>query len=558
VDTRSDVYSLGVLLYELLTGTTPVEHKRLREAALVEVLRVVREEEPPKPSTRLTASAELPSIAACRDLEPKKLSGHVRGELDWIVMRALEKDRARRYQTASGLAADVQRYLHEEAVHASPPSAAYRFRKFARRNKRVLVTTSLVGVMFLVAIGGVAGSLGWAARDRTARRQAAERQAEFALRDGAGFIEHAKWPEALEAIKRAEGFLAGMPSRIDLGGRVVQLRRDVEMAIRLEDIWLRRHETGESHGEWRVRQLQSARVDREFAEAFRAFGIEMDALDPLEAGERIRASTIRLQLATALDGWKLIRNTNPEGNGDERRLYLAARHADPDPVRNRLRDAIVPETPELMKARLEAFAADEEVMAAPISIERLTAELAPLNREKAVVLLRKAQHRYPDNFNITYDLAKNLALLQPPRRVEAVRFMTAAVGIRPRSMIARRALAELLQDMREYDEAISVLRAALAFDPQDPFSRYLIGTLYDQKGAGDDAAAAYRAAVPAFRMLIRARPGDAEIRHVLGHALEGTGNVEEAIAEFRQTAKAGGSGEQCLSRQGAGAFGRNG
>src|SRR3954447_13719446 len=111
VDTRSDVYSLGVLLYELLTGSTPLERKRLERAAVLEVLRRIREEEPPRPSTRLSTIEELPGIAASRGGEPRKLSGLVRGELDWIVMRALEKDRARRYETASGFAADVRRYL---------------------------------------------------------------------------------------------------------------------------------------------------------------------------------------------------------------------------------------------------------------------------------------------------------------------------------------------------------------------------------------------------------------------------------------------------------------
>src|SRR5882762_4113677 len=144
VDTRSDIYSLGVLLYELLTGSTPLTHKRMKEAAYAEILRMIKEEEPPKPSTRLSDSGEaLASISAQRHTEPAKLTKLVKGELDWIVMKTLEKDRNRRYETANGLAADVQRYLADEAVQACPPSAWYRFRKYARRNRGALATAAV-------------------------------------------------------------------------------------------------------------------------------------------------------------------------------------------------------------------------------------------------------------------------------------------------------------------------------------------------------------------------------------------------------------------------------
>ena len=158
IDTRSDIYSLGVLLYELLTGSTPLERKRLKETAFLEVLRVIREDESPRPSVRLSTTEELPAIAACRNIEPQRLSGLVRGELDWIVMKALEKDRNRRYETAIGLAADLRRYLDDEPVQACPPSGWYRFRKVAHRNKAALIVAVLIGLAMFGAVGGLAVS----------------------------------------------------------------------------------------------------------------------------------------------------------------------------------------------------------------------------------------------------------------------------------------------------------------------------------------------------------------------------------------------------------------
>src|SRR5262249_26170117 len=138
--------------------------------AFDEMLRIIREEEPPRPSTRLSTTEELPSIAANRGLEPRQLSGLVRGELDWLVMKGLEKGRNRRYETANGLGRDIDHLPHDEPVQACPPSAGYRLRKFLRRNKGALVTAALLGVMLLATVGAVAGSVGWAARDRAARQ----------------------------------------------------------------------------------------------------------------------------------------------------------------------------------------------------------------------------------------------------------------------------------------------------------------------------------------------------------------------------------------------------
>jgi WD40 repeat protein/serine/threonine protein kinase len=168
VDTRSDIYSLGVLLYELLTGTTPFDNERLSQASYEEMRRIIREEEPPKPSTRIsTLGQAATTVSANRKSDPRRLSQLFRGELDWIVMKALEKDRNRRYESASAFAADVQRYLHDEPVQACPPSARYRLHKFARRNKAALVTTAVVAVAL---VSGTAVSVWQAVEARVARQ----------------------------------------------------------------------------------------------------------------------------------------------------------------------------------------------------------------------------------------------------------------------------------------------------------------------------------------------------------------------------------------------------
>ncbi|MFO0808039.1 MAG: protein kinase [Gemmataceae bacterium] len=487
IDTRSDVYSLGVLLYELLTGTTPFDADALRAAGFDEMRRMIREDEPPRPSARVsTLDAEARSTAAGkRGLDDRQFSRVLRGDLDWIVMKALEKDRSRRYESAGAFAADVERYLADEPVGARPPSAAYRLQKFTRRH-RVGVFSGLAVAVALSAIGG---GFGYIAHNRDVRQAAAVLAAHEALADADRAEQAARWREAQEATKRAAGLLDGAGGNETLRKTVERRLDDLAKVLRVEDIRLKQQlstRTSTNDG-----PLEIFLGDKLYTAAFREFDIDVDALEPEEVARRLPQGEARAELVAALDDWARNRRM-PGGKGerDWRRILAAAQCADPDPWRNRLRDAWARRDQAAMR-EMATTASNERLH--PSSLKYLATASDP---KLWISLLVEAQRRRPGDFGLNVTLAVNLMGRGDQASMrESLPYYRAALAVQPDNAYTMRSLANTLSMIGNLDDALGMYEQVLRVDPKYAEAHAGIGRTLSKKGKFDEAVTAFRKAI---------------------------------------------------------------
>jgi tetratricopeptide (TPR) repeat protein len=501
VDHRTDVYSLGATLYELLT-LEPAFGGNDRQ----ELLRQIAFEEPKA---------------------PRRLNRTVPAELETIVLKAMEKNPAERYATAKELADDLRRFLDDKPIRARRPSLLQQARRWSRRHQSVVWSMALIALI-------LAASLGWILGDRHARQAEAELRVEEALAMAEASLPRGNPHDAelVTAARKAEAHLVSSLVRKELRQRVERVLADLSMLAKLEEVRLDQALVRDGH-------FDMARADPAYAQAFRDYGIDVEVLSVDEAGSRIRECAISLHLAAALDGWALARrDREKEGspNGEKatrghstwKRLLEVAQVADPDHWRVAFRQAL---------ANNNGHRANLEKLAASASIDKLPATTLELLGKvlrnagaipQAVEVLRQGQQRYPDDFWINHDLAfiaENY--IRPPQLDEAISCYRAALALRPHSPGVHLNFGYALEVKGQLDRAIALFRKAVQLKPDYADAYLNLGAALHRKGRPDEAIAAYREA-------LRVKPDFAEAHNNLGAALDRKGQTDSAMAEFRE------------------------
>jgi serine/threonine protein kinase/Flp pilus assembly protein TadD len=479
VDHRADVYALGATLYELLTLRSAVTGTERAE-----VLRQVAFEEP---------------------VAPRKLDKGIPAELETITLKCLAKNPNERYPAASELAEDLRRWLEDRAIKARPPTLRQRAVKWAWRHRSVVGAATVILLLGLLA-GGV---FAW----RELRQQAeAEHQVELALQEATIFQGENKWAEGLVAVRRAEVLLESRGGGDALRRRARDLRRDLDMIANLEDTRLlyRRNES----------------IPGNYAKAFRTYGIDVETLDPQQAGQLVRKQPICRELITALDLWAVERMLRYEQTKDDtikgnwNQLLRVARLAKADDRQSQVYLAIEREDADA----LSGLARVDTVMTLPPStLVLLATALHRLGaKREALDLLRKAQRRHPGDYWVNHVLATRS---ESPE--DQVRFYSAALAVIPQCPYSQARVARAFRARGMLDEAVALYREAVRVGPDYPQFHADLANVLVEKGLLDEAIAEYKEVIRLDKDSVGAHSN-------LGLALQRKGRLDEAIAEFQE------------------------
>jgi tetratricopeptide (TPR) repeat protein len=483
IDHRTDVYSLGVTLYELLTLEPAFAGDK------EEVLRQIAFEEPKPPRRRNRA---------------------VPAELETIVLKAMEKNPQDRYATAKEMADDMRRFLEDKPIRARRPSWRQVAMKWARRHQP-LVGAAVAVLLVAMTLGAVTG-LWW-----TQKRAGARASAQAALDEATRLGQQERWPEAISAVKRAGEVLAGVGANADLEQQVEDLGKDLEMGQKLQEARLAG--TAVKKG-----SFDGAAIRKALAGAFKWYGLNVTGPDARAVGTRIQDSPIRAQLVAALDEWAYL---DQEVKGtDWKPLVAVCRAADPDPWRDRLRDAIGGKNPRALTELVSTARSEDLTPVTAVLLARLAR--TTVEQEQVFRLLRKMRHRYPDDFWLNQQLGLLLLThVRPAHPEEAISYLMAAVTLRPRSPGARLNLGVALDEKGQHDDAIEEYRAAILLKGDYASAHYNLGGAWMDKGLPEEA-------FPEFQEASRLEPNHAGAHYGLGNIWKGKDKLDQAILEYQE------------------------
>jgi serine/threonine protein kinase/tetratricopeptide (TPR) repeat protein len=488
LDHRTDVYSLGVTLYELLTL-----HPAFPSTDRHELLR---------------------QIAAVDPALPRKVNPALPGELETVVLKAMEKNPADRYPSAGELADDLRRFLDDEPVRATRPGYWQRLRKWARRHRALVGSAAVVLLVLCLTLGG---SIGWVVRDRAARRAVATAEARQALREVKRLEGQAHWEEARAEVRNARSLLASGGGDEALDRQLREHLADLTLLIAVEKARLRQAEVDIQESRFALELALP-----EYARAFQAWGVSSGKTPPEEAARRLehRPDPVKKALLAALYAWHAVAADHKQAERDWLADVIA--RADTDPWRGRMREA-------LRKDDLPSLAGlARKVDVAEQSPELLTILGRVLIRKgqlpPAVDLLRRAQVQYPGDFWL--NLVLGSALDQSFQPHQAARYYTAALAVRPNPLVYLE-LGSALRRSGYPGAAIVVYQKALALEPRYPKGYYNLANAYRDKGLFDEAIAAYRKSLDLKPVFHRAH-------YWLGHAQRRKGLLDEAVASYER------------------------